>query len=70
MQKILGVVMILMALVLAIAPVFTDCQSHGKSLTTADGRSVPMKCHWTGVAEIAAAAPLFLAGVSPLRKPA
>ena len=67
MTKFLGVVMILMALVLAIAPVFTDCESHGKMLTTADGRSVSMKCHWAGVAEVAAAIPLALAGIYALR---
>jgi hypothetical protein len=37
-------------------------------LKTADGRSVSMKCHWTGVAEVAAAVPLFLAGVFTLGK--
>jgi MFS family permease len=58
--------MILSALALAIAPVFTDCESTGKMLTTADGRSVSMKCHWTGVAEIAAAVPLALAGIFAL----
>ena len=47
-------------------PVFTDCESHGKMLTTADGRSVSMKCHWAGVAEVAAAIPLALAGTYAL----
>jgi uncharacterized membrane protein HdeD (DUF308 family) len=67
MKTVLGVVMILLALVLAIAPAFTDCESQGKMLTTADGRSVSMKCHWTGVAEVAAAIPLGIAGVYALR---
>lgn len=67
MKTVLGAVMILMALVLAIAPVFTDCESHGKTLTTADGRSVSMKCHWTGIAEVAAAIPLGIAGIYALR---
>ena len=58
MNKFLGGVMIFMALVLAVAPVFTDCQSQGKFLTTADARTVSMKCHWAGIAEIAAAVPL------------
>jgi hypothetical protein len=66
MQKFLGVMMVVLALALAIAPVFTDCQSHGKLLTTADGRSVAMKCHWAGIAEIAAAVPLGMAGVAAL----
>ena len=67
MNKFLGGVMILMALVLAVAPVFTDCQSQGKFLTTADGRNVSMKCHWAGIAEVAVAVPLFLAGIYTLR---
>ena len=67
MSKVLGVVMILAALVLAIIPAFTDCESAGKMLTTADGRSVSMKCHWAGVAEVAAAIPLGIAGIYALR---
>jgi hypothetical protein len=67
MNRILGVTMIVLALVLAVAPVFTDCESHGRMLTTADGRSVSMKCHWTGIAEIAAAVPLGAAGIYALR---
>ena len=67
MKTVLGVVMIVCALVLAIAPVFTDCESHGKMLTTADGRSMSMKCHWAGVAEVAAAIPLGIAGIYALR---
>jgi len=66
MKAVLGVVMIVLAIVLAIAPVFSDCESQGKMLTTADGRSVSMKCHWTGIAEIAAAIPLALAGLYAL----
>ena len=67
MNKFLGVAMILLAVALAVAPVFTDCESHGKMLTTADGRSISMKCHWAGVAEVAAAIPLAIAGIFALR---
>ena len=67
MNKFLGVAMILLAVALAAAPIFTDCESHGKMLTTADGRSVSMKCHWAGVAEVAAAIPLGIAGIFALR---
>jgi hypothetical protein len=66
MNRFLGTVMILMAVVLAVAPAFTDCESQGKMLTTADGRSVSMKCHWAGVAEVAAAVPLGIAGIYAL----
>ena len=67
MKTVLGIVMIVCALGLAIAPVFTDCESAGKMLTTADGRSVSMTCHWAGVAEVAAAIPLGIAGIFALR---
>src|SRR5512138_1973572 len=63
MNKTIGILMIVLALVIAIVPLFTDCLANGRSLTTADGRSVPMKCHWTAIAEIGTAVPLALIGV-------
>jgi hypothetical protein len=68
MNKVMSVSIILLALVIAIVPAFTDCQSQGRSLTTQDGRSVPMRCHWTGLAEIGVAVPLGLTGLFNLRK--
>jgi hypothetical protein len=59
----MGILMIVLALIIAIVPIFTDCLAHGRSLATADGRSVPMKCHWTAIAEIGLAVPLALIGV-------
>lgn len=66
MRKVLGIGMIVLAVVMAVAPVFTDCASQGRALTLSDGRSVPMKCHWTGIAEIGAAVPLALGGILAL----
>ena len=63
MNKTMGILMIVLALVIAIVPIFTDCLANGKTLTTADGRSVPMKCHWTAIAAIGMAVPLALVGV-------
>jgi hypothetical protein len=63
MNKAMGVLMIALALVIAIVPLFTDCLANGRTLTAADGRSVPMKCHWTALAEIGLAVPLALVGV-------
>ncbi len=68
MNKGLGGLLVFLALVIAIVPVFTDCQSQGRSLTTADGKSVAMKCHWAGIAEIAVAVPLALTGIFNMRK--
>ena len=63
MQKIIGVLFIALALVIGIVPVLTDCLAAGRSLTTTNGMSVPMKCHWTALAEIGAAVPLALVGI-------
>ncbi len=62
MRKIMGGFSICLALVLAILPMFTDCQSQGKAIELANGKTVPMKCHWTGIAEIGVAIPLALVG--------
>ncbi len=63
MNKVLGISLVVMALVIGIVPLFTDCLSQGKSLALANGKTVPMKCHWTAVAEIGMAIPLGLVGV-------
>lgn len=61
-MKLVAVLMVILAILIGIVPQFTTCASQGRSLTLADGRQVPMKCHWTGQAEIAVAAPLLIAG--------
>ena len=68
MKKFLSIAIIVIALGIAVVPVFTDCQSQGRSLTTVDGRSIPMKCHWAGIAEIGVAVPLALTGIFSLFK--
>ena len=57
-MKYLGILIIILALVAGILPQFTDCQSQGKALTLNNAKTVPMKCHWTAIAEIALAVPL------------
>lgn len=63
MKVIMGIVKIVLALGIGILPLFTDCQSQGRSLELANGKTVPMKCHWTGIAEIGVAIPLGLVGI-------
>jgi hypothetical protein len=62
-MKIIGVVLILLSLVIAIAPMFTDCQSQGKAIVLENGKTIAMKCHWSGVAELVVAVPLFVIGI-------
>ncbi len=61
-MKTIGAFLILMALIVGAVPLFTDCQSQGKVLTLANGRTVSMKCHWTALAETAMAVPLLVVG--------
>jgi hypothetical protein len=61
-NKFLGITLIVLALALAIIPTFTDCQSQGKAISLPNGSTVPMKCHWTGVGEIATGVPLLAVG--------
>ena len=57
-MKIAAIAIVILALVIGIVPQFTDCQSQGRAITLQNGKTVPMKCHWTAIAEIAMAVPL------------
>ena len=65
-MKTVAVVIVLLAVVVGFVPQFTDCQSQGKAIELANGKTVPMRCHWTARAEIAVAVPLLLCGVAML----
>lgn len=62
-MKIIGILIMALAVLIAVVPVFYNCQHDGKSLTLANGMKVPMKCFWTAMAAIATAVPLFLIGL-------
>lgn len=61
-MKIAGTVLMLFALIIAVVPRFTDCQSQGRAIELENGRTIPMKCHWTAQAETAVAGPLLVLG--------
>jgi hypothetical protein len=63
MKAAIGILFIVLALVIGIVPLFTDCQSQGRALELANGKTIPMKCHWTGRAEAALAVPLAGVGI-------
>ena len=60
---VVGAIFIVLALLLAIIPQFSDCQSQGKALALPDGKTVAMKCHWTGQAEAVLAVILLVIGI-------
>ena len=63
MNRFLGIALIVLALGIGIIPHYTDCLSQGDVVTLANGKTQPMKCHWSAQAEIAIAAPLGITGV-------
>ncbi len=62
-MKIIAVLFIILALVIGIVPQFTDCASQGKAIELPNGKTIPMKCHWSARAELALALPLLVTGV-------
>jgi hypothetical protein len=62
-MKAIAAILIVLALILGIVPQFTDCLAQGRAIELANGKSLPMKCHWTRQAEIAVALPLLVVGV-------
>ncbi|HSJ58777.1 MAG TPA: DUF4418 family protein [Anaerolineae bacterium] len=61
-MKVAAVVIMLLAVAIAVVPMFTDCESDGRQITTADGRQIPMKCHWTARAELGLGLPILAVG--------
>jgi hypothetical protein len=62
-MKLQAVILILLAIVIAVLPQFTDCESQGRHLVLADGREIPMKCHWSAAGELGLGFPLLALGV-------
>jgi len=62
-MKVPGILIFALALVIGIVPLFTECAAQGREeLKLANGMTVPMKCHWTAVAELVLAIPLAALG--------
>jgi hypothetical protein len=62
MLKVAAVLIVILAILIGVIPLFTDCESQGRSITLSDGRQIPMKCHWTGRGELVLAVPLLAVG--------
>jgi uncharacterized membrane protein (UPF0136 family) len=61
-MKMPALVLILLAVAIVVVPIFTDCESQGRAIKTADGRLIPMKCHWTAQAALGVGLPLATVG--------
>ena len=62
-MKVAAIAIAVLAILLAVVPIFTDCVSAGRMLTLENGRQIPMKCHWTGRAEMGLGLPLLGVGL-------
>lgn len=62
-MKVAAAAIAILAILIAVVPMFTDCVSAGRMLTLEDGRQIPMKCHWTGRAELGLGFPLLGVGL-------
>jgi hypothetical protein len=62
MVKYLGIILLVLALVIAIFPQFTTCESQGRLITLANGSTIPMKCSWTARAELGISIPILVIG--------
>ncbi len=62
MFRVIGIVLMVLAIALIAVPRFTDCQSQGKAIEISGSETVPMPCHWSGIAEIGVAIPMYIVG--------
>jgi hypothetical protein len=62
-MKLAAGAVVLLAILVAVIPILSDCHSAGRMLTLADGREIDMKCHWTGRAELGLALPILGVGL-------
>jgi hypothetical protein len=65
-MKVIGAILVVLALVIGIVPQFTDCLAQGSAIIMPNGNTMPMRCHWTRQAEVAVAIPLGVVGILTL----
>jgi CHASE2 domain-containing sensor protein len=61
-MKTVGFLIVGLAVLIGVIPIFFNCLHDGKAITLQDGRQIPMKCFWTAMAAIASAVPLLGVG--------
>lgn len=59
MYKFFGIALVVLALGIGIIPHYTVCKDQ---IALANGKTTPMKCHWSAQAEIGVAIPIGIMG--------
>jgi hypothetical protein len=63
-MKISSILIIILAILIAVLPLFFNCQHDGKMLTLENGKQIPMKCYWTARASTAMGVILLIVGIA------
>ncbi len=61
-MKVPAVLIVVLAIGIGVASLIFNCQAEGRSLALANGKTAPMKCYWSAMAEIGMMIPLVAAG--------
>lgn len=62
-MKVIGVLLIIVALAIAILPQFFNCQYDGATITLPNGKTISMKCYWSARASLIVGIPLAFIGL-------
>ncbi len=62
-MRVIGILLIVVALAIAIVPSFTNCSSQGLAIQLPGGKTVPMKCYWTAQASLPVGISLGVVGL-------
>ena len=61
-MKVIASILIILAVLIGVVSLFGDCESQGRAIELPNGMKIPMRCHWTGQAELASAGPILVLG--------
>ena len=61
-MKVAAAVVMILAVLIAAVPQFTNCHADGRVLVLESGKEIPMKCHWSARAELGLGLPILAVG--------
>jgi len=61
-MKVAAVIVMILAVLIAAVPQFTNCHADGRVLTLENGNQIPMKCYWSARSELGLGLPILAVG--------